>query len=135
LDYVGLEAATSAYCSELREQYKVGISLHYENIPGDLSRDVSLCLFRILQEALQNAIKHSGVEHFRVLLKSANNGIDLVVHDMGAGFEPKQAFKGRGIGLTSMKERLKLVNGQISINSELGRGTTIHARVPLRPKR
>jgi len=131
LDYFGLEAAASAYSNELAEQHKVEISFHSENIPRDLPRDVSLCLFRILQEALQNAIKHSGSQHFRVLLKGGNNKIELVVHDTGTGFELEQAFKGRGIGLSSMKERLKLVNGKVSIDSKLGRGTTIHARVPL----
>jgi signal transduction histidine kinase len=134
LDYVGLEAAASAYCSELAERHKVEIGLHSENIPSDLSREVSVCLFRILQEALQNAIRHSGSQDFRVLLKRGTDEIELVVHDTGTGFEPEQAFKGHGIGLSSMKERLKLVNGKVSIDSELGRGTTIHARVPLSPK-
>jgi PAS domain S-box-containing protein len=134
LDYVGLEIAAYAYCSELAEQHKVKISLHSESIPRGLSREVSLCLYRILQEALQNAIKHSGSQRFRVLLKGGTNEIELVVDDTGTGFEPEQAFKGRGIGLSSMKERLKLVNGKVSIDSELGRGTTIHARVPFSPK-
>jgi PAS domain S-box-containing protein len=134
LDYVGLEAAASAHCSELAEQHKVEISLRSENIPRVLSREVSLCLYRVLQEALQNAIKHSGSRRFRVLLKGGTNEIELIVHDTGAGFEPEQAFNGRGIGLSSMTERLKLVNGRFSINSESGRGTTIHAYVPLSPK-
>jgi PAS domain S-box-containing protein len=131
LDYVGLEAAASACCSELAEQHKVKISFRSENIPPDLSREVSLCLFRILQEALQNAIKHSGSQHFRVSLKAGTHDIELAVHDKGTGFKPEEAFKGRGLGLRSMKERLKLVKGTVSIDSELGRGTTIHAWVPL----
>jgi signal transduction histidine kinase len=134
LDYVGLEAAASAHCSELSEHHKVEIRLHSENIPPDLSREVSLCLYRILQEALQNAIKHSGSRHFRVLLKGGTDEIELAVHDTGNGFEPEQVAKKYGMGLTSMKERLKLVDGKFSINSELGRGTTINARVPLSPK-
>jgi PAS domain S-box-containing protein len=135
LDYAGLEAAASACCSELAEQYKVKISLHSDNIPSELSREVSLCLFRILQEALQNAIKHSGSRHFRVSLKGRTSDIELAVHDTGTGFKPEQAFQGRGLGLRSMKERLKLVKGKFSIDSELGRGTTIHAWVPLSPRR
>jgi PAS domain S-box-containing protein len=134
LDYVGLAAAASAYCSELAEQHKVNISLYSENIPPDLSREVSLCLFRILQEALQNAIKHSGSQGLRVSLKSRTNEIELAVLDTGTGFIPEQAFKRRGMGLSSMKERLKLVKGKLSIDSELGRGTTIHVRVPLSQK-
>jgi len=134
LDYVGLEAAASAYCSELTAHHKVEISFHSENIPPGLSREVSLCLYRILQEALQNALKHSGSQHVRVLLNGGTNEIELAVHDVGNGFEPEQAFKKCGIGLSSMRERLKLVNGKFSVNSELGRGTTISARVPLSPK-
>jgi signal transduction histidine kinase len=131
LDYVGLAAAASGYCSELAEQYKVKISFHSKDIPHNLSREVALCLFRVLQEALQNAIKHSGSEQFRVSLRAGSAEIELVVRDTGTGFEPAQAFKGRGIGLSTMKERLKLVSGTVSIDSGLGRGTTIHARIPL----
>ena len=130
LDFIGLEAAASACCTELARQHKVPITLRAENIPPDLSRDVSICLFRVLQEALQNAIKHSGSTDLRVLLKRGTRGIDLVVSDTGIGFDPEQAFKGQGLGLSSMKERLKLVNGTVTIDSELGRGTTIRAWVP-----
>lgn len=134
LDYVGLEVAASAYCTELSEHHKVKINFHSEDIPTDLSPEVSLCLYRILQEGLQNALKHSGSRHFQVLLKRGIGEIELTVKDSGAGFEPEQVFKRRGIGLSSMKERLKLVNGMLSINSKLGRGTTINARVPLSAK-
>jgi PAS domain S-box-containing protein len=131
LDYVGLETAASAWCRELAQRHKVKISLHSKNIPPDLSREVSLCLFRVLQEGLQNAIKHSGSQHFRVSLKGGTN-IELDVRDTGTGFNPELASKGRGLGLSSMKERLKLVKGTVSIDSKLGRGTTIHVWVPLR---
>ena len=131
LDYVGLKGAASAYCSELSEHHNVKIRFDSENIPSGLSPEVSLCLYRILQESLQNALKHSGSRHFQVLLKGGTGEIELTVKDSGIGFEPEQAFKGRGIGLSSMKERLKLVNGVLSIHSKLGFGTTINVRVPL----
>jgi signal transduction histidine kinase len=86
-----------------------------------------------LQEALQNAIKYSGSRHFQVSLIGTAAGIELTVSDSGIGFEPEAAMKGIGLGLTSMRERLKLVNGTVSIDSQLGRGTTIHARAPLSP--
>jgi signal transduction histidine kinase len=133
LDYVGIAAAVAAHCHDLAEQHKVNIGLHSKNIPPDVSREVSLCLFRILQEALQNAIKHSGSRDFQVFLNGRNREIELVVRDAGVGFNPAQAFKSRGMGLRSMTERLKLVNGRISIESESGRGTTIHARAPVSP--
>jgi signal transduction histidine kinase len=134
LDYGGLEAAASAHCHEVSEHHKAKISFHSKNIPTDLSPEVSLCLYRTLQECLQNALKHSGSGHFQVLLKGGTREIELTVQDSGTGFEPEQAFKGRGIGLRSMKERLKLVNGMLSIDSQLGLGTTINARVPLSAK-
>jgi signal transduction histidine kinase len=131
LDHIGLEAAASTHCSELREYHKVKIGFHSEDIPADLSPEVSLCLYRVLQECLQNAMKHSGSRDFQVSLKGGSGEIELNVMDWGTGFEPEQAFNGRGIGLSSMKERLKLVNGVLSIDSEPGLGTRINARVPL----
>jgi two-component system sensor histidine kinase DegS len=76
-------------------------------------------------------MKHSGVRQFEVSLKGALNEIQLTVHDAGTGFDPEKANSGHGLGLTSMRERLNLVNGQLSIDSQLLRGTTIRARVPL----
>jgi signal transduction histidine kinase len=93
--------------------------------------EISLCLFRVLQEALQNAIKHSGSRRVRVVLQGQRDDVELTVQDSGVGFDPQAAIKGRGLGLTSMRERVGLVGGQLSIHSEVGRGTTIHARVPL----
>ena len=131
LEYLGLEAATSGFCRELSERLNVKIDLHCEGIPEELSSEVSLCLFRVLQEALRNAAKYSGVNEFEVALNGASHEIQLRVHDSGVGFDAKQASNGHGLGLTSMKERLKLVSGELSIDSELGRGTTVFARVPL----
>jgi signal transduction histidine kinase len=84
-----------------------------------------------LQEALQNATKHSGARLVEVWLRGVADQIELTVHDSGAGFDPEDAFKGRGLGLTSMKKRLKAVNGQLSIDSKPQGGTTIRAGVPL----
>lgn len=133
LEYFGLEGATASFCKELSAQHNVYVDFHSENIPKSLPKETSLCLFRVLQEALQNAVKHSGAKHFEVLLKGTPNEIQLSVHDSGVGFDPEKALFGHGLGLTSMKERLKLVDGQLSIDSKLHEGTTIHAHVPLRP--
>jgi signal transduction histidine kinase len=83
-----------------------------------------------MQEALQNGIKHSGSRNFEVRLGSALNEIQLSVRDSGIGFDLDEAMNGRGVGLSSMQERLKLVGGEFSIESQLQHGTTIHARVP-----
>jgi signal transduction histidine kinase len=132
LEYLGLEAAVASFCGELSDRQGVEIGFQSENIPKNLPQEVSLTLFRVLQEALQNAIKHSGSRHFRVSLQGGANAIELTAHDSGIGFEPREAIKGRGLGLTSMQERLKVVDGQLFIDSKPGSGTTIRARVPFR---
>jgi hypothetical protein len=74
------------------------------------------------------------VRQFEVSLKAASNEIQLSVHDSGVGFDPEKPMNQHGLGLTSMKERLKLVEGKVSIESKLQSGTTIYARVPLAPR-
>jgi signal transduction histidine kinase len=93
---------------------------------------VSLALFRVLQEALQNAVKHSRVQDFKVELRSTPDEIHLTVIDPGTGFDQTEALGSRGLGLISMRERLQLVNGSLAIQSAPGHGTTIQARVPFR---
>jgi len=134
LEYMGLIEAAIGLCGEVSDQHGVETDFHTENVPGELPREVSLCLFRVLQEALQNAIKHSGSRDFQVSLIGGPNQIDLSVHDSGSGFDAREAMRGRGLGLTSMRERLKLVHGELSIESQPGKGTTVHARVPVSPK-
>jgi len=132
LEYLGLAAAAAGFCQELSTRQNVEIDFHAENIPKALPKEISLCLFRVLQEALQNAIKHSGTGRFEVALKSALNEIHLTVRDSGVGFDPERVIGGPGLGLTSMKERLKLVGGQLSVESKVQGGTTIHACMPLK---
>jgi signal transduction histidine kinase len=103
-------------------------------MPPEIPKEVSLCLFRVLQEALQNAVKHSAVQNFTVELHGTKQGISLIVTDSGVGFDWHDAMDHRGLGLISMRERLRLVNGELSIQSQPGRGTTVTARVPLTQK-
>jgi len=131
LRLLGLAAAVASVCREYSDQHQVEIKFHSENIPQELPDEISLCLFRILQEALQNATKHSGSRHIQVSLRRGANYIELTVQDSGVGFKPEEAIKSRGLGLTSMQERLKLVNGELSLDSGPHRGTTIQARVPV----
>ena len=131
LEYIGLERAVTGFCQELSEQQNLDIQLHTENVPGTLSHEISLCLFRVLQEAIQNALKYSGVREFEVSLTGTSNEIQLMVHDSGAGFDPNNTSNGHGLGLTSMRERLRLVKGHLSIESQPLQGTTITARVPV----
>ncbi len=107
------------------------VSFSHTNIPGDVPEEISLCVFRVLQEALQNAVKYSGVRQFAVELRAMEGKIQLAVSDLGVGFDPHACFStGRGLGLISMRERVYLAGGQISIESQSGIGTTIRAHVP-----
>jgi PAS domain S-box-containing protein len=134
LKYLGLEAAAASFCKELSDHRKVEIDFLPEGIPKKIPEEISLCLFRVLQEALQNAAKHSGARHFEVALRREANQIHLMVRDQGNGFDAESTINSRGIGLTSMRERLKLVKGELSIETRLQIGTAVHARVPLYPK-
>ncbi|HEY2118186.1 MAG TPA: PAS domain S-box protein [Candidatus Acidoferrum sp.] len=134
LDYLGLEVAAAGFCKEVSERQGVEIDFNCENVPKRLSQEISLCLFRVMQEALQNALKHSGSQHFDVSLRGGLNEIQLTVLDSGIGFDPEKSMNGRGLGLTSMKERLKLVDGKLSVKSQPLVGSTVDARVPLNPK-
>jgi PAS domain S-box-containing protein len=131
LELLGLEAAATGFCEELSNRHGVTIDVHFENIPQALPREISLCLYRVLQEALQNVVKHSVSRQAHVSLNSHINTINLTVKDSGAGFHPHEAMRGPGLGLSSMKERLKVIGGQLSIDSQPGRGTMIHAVAPL----
>jgi signal transduction histidine kinase len=132
LEYLGIAGAMRGFCVEFSEQQSVEIDFRSHDLPNPLpSPEVSLSLFRVLQEALHNASKHSGVRHFEVELRGRPGEIDLTVSDSGSGFDVHEAEEGRGLGLTSMRERVKLVNGELSIESQPNRGTTIRARVSL----
>ncbi len=131
LEYLGIVTAMRGFCEEFSEQQRVKIVFAHNEIPAKVPLDISLCLFRVLQEALQNAVKHSGVRHFDAELRCVLGEIHLSVRDSGSGFDSATAREGRGLGLISMEERLKLMNGTFSIESRPRRGTTIHARVPL----
>jgi PAS domain S-box-containing protein len=132
LAYLGLEAAAALLCKELSEKKKIEIQFASEAVPKIMAPDVSLCLFRVLQGALENACTHSGSQSVQVVLRGGPNEIHLTVRDSGVGFDLENATNAPPIGLTIMKERLKLVGGHFSVESQRGRGTTIEAHVPLR---
>jgi PAS domain S-box-containing protein len=132
LEYLGLATAAGVLCKDMREQQHVEIDFTCEGVPRDLPKDISLCLYRILQEALQNALKHSAVRQFRVELVGDSQEVRLTVSDQGVGFDQRKTDKRQGLGLISMRERMRLVNGQFAVDSEPGRGTKVHCRAPLR---
>jgi PAS domain S-box-containing protein len=130
LRHMDMVHAMRGFCMELSEQQNVDINFGHKDIPRTVPPEISICLFRVLQEALHNAVKHSKVRLFDVEARGTSDSILLTIRDTGLGFDPEVAMKGRGLGLTSMQERLNLVRGEFSVHSEPSRGTTVHARVP-----
>jgi signal transduction histidine kinase len=133
LELLGAAAAIQHLCEEFAEQQKAVVHFDSHDLPDELPRDIALCLFRIVQEGLNNAVKHSGVRQFEVRLWATPGQVELVVSDAGKGFDVAAGRAGRGLGLISMEERIKLVDGDLSIDSQPHHGTTIHARVPAPP--
>ena len=109
--------------------------LSHEDVPQIVRPDIALCLFRVLQEALQNAVRHSATARFAVSLESTRMVLTLTVRDGGCGFSPESVPQDRGLGLISMRARLKLVAGELVIDSMPDRGTTVVARVPVQEQR
>ena len=132
LELLGLGLAVASFCRELSEQHQVVIDFSRHDIPEQLPAALSLTLFRVVQEALTNAVKHAGVRQFSVSLLGTSESILLTVADAGAGFDPESAMSGRGLGLISMHERLSLIGGELDIDSIPGSGTRVRARVPWR---
>jgi PAS domain S-box-containing protein len=131
LDLIGLAATVGDYCNELSKQYHSQIEFVHHDVPAEIPKDVALCLFRIIQEALRNVVKHSGAAEAKVELSGHGHQIDLCISDQGEGFDAESAARQGGLGLISMRERLWLVGGHLSVESEPSHGTRIRVRVPL----
>jgi PAS domain S-box-containing protein len=130
IELLGIVAAMRAACKEFGQHHKMEINFQSRDFDAPLPSEISLGLFRVLQEALQNAGKHSGVKHVEVRLRRTHNEIHFLVQDSGKGFDLNAAMKGPGLGLTNMRERVRVLNGTIIITSKPMGGTTIHVRIP-----
>jgi len=131
LEYLGVVAGIKSWCKEFGQRQRMEIDFRHE-VSSALQLEVGLCLFRVLQEALHNAAKYSGVKRIEVHLTEHSNEVHLMVNDQGRGFDIETARQGRGLGLANMQERVKLLNGAISIESKPSGGTSIRVKIPLR---
>ena len=130
LEYLGVVAGVRSWCKEFGDRQNIEIDFR-SDVVTVVPFEIGVCLFRVLQEALHNIVKHSGVKRVDVRLTEPSNQIHLQVSDSGKGFDVESAMQGKGLGLTSMRERVRLVNGTIAIESRPMGGTTIEVRVPL----
>jgi PAS domain S-box-containing protein len=131
LEQLGLVAAVGGLCKGLAQVHGLSIDFTHDEMPVIIPEDTALCLYRIVQEGLGNVIKHSGARHADVELIGRANEIDLHIVDDGTGFHPGLANRDGGLGLVSMRERLRLVAGEIAIHSRPSDGTRIDVRIPL----
>jgi len=131
LEYLGIAAVMKTFCEEFSERKHVEIDFSSQGFASPLLPDVSICLFRVLQEALHNGVMHSGVQKFRVQLWGESDEIHLRVSDSGIGFDLGAARGGRGLGLVRIEQRIKLVEGTSSIDSQPEKGTTVEVSVPM----
>ncbi|HEX3437765.1 MAG TPA: sensor histidine kinase, partial [Pseudacidobacterium sp.] len=130
LDYLGVVAAIRGFCNEFSKQHEVNIEFTDSNVPRHLPKDTSLCLFRVAQEALHNAVKYSCVSQFSVEISATTDEIQLAISDSGIGFDVEESKRNGGLGLVSMQERAHLVHGRFSVESRAGAGTKVVAVVP-----
>ena len=134
LELLGLKAAVKSLCKEFADYHKVKIDFDAKDLPNPLPKDISICLFRVAQEALRNGVKHSQAGRFQVQLSETPGAVHLSVRDEGVGFDPETAMNRRGLGLISMRERITLVKGTMAIRSKPQGGTEIHCSVPFGSK-
>lgn len=131
LDKIGLEAAIRSDCAQLRKRVGWEISFESSDVPRRMPPPLSLAMYRVFQEALQNALKHAGTRRLSVSLKIEGAELVLRVKDFGGGFDPEAAYQSGSLGLVSMRERLRMVDGRLLIHSGIGEGTEIEARSPV----
>ena len=135
LEHAGLEAAVCELVDEFEERTGLKTDVIVRDIPVDLPLDYATCIYRVLQESLQNIRKHAAATSVGVRLVRTGRGMGLCVHDDGCGFKPSYNNADRkGLGLTSMEERVRALLGTFRVRTKPGGGTEIHAWVPLEPK-
>ena len=129
LQHLGLAAALKEVCRQLSKQHEIEIHLYTDNACSSLSQDISLCFYRVAQEALNNAVKHSHSKRVEVHLNYGREQVLLQVKDFGIGFDP--AMRVHGLGLVTMHERLRMLGGTLLIKSMSGEGTEVVARAEI----
>ncbi|MCU0591119.1 MAG: PAS domain S-box protein [Desulfobacterales bacterium] len=134
LEDLGLTKAVEAECNRFSIQEGIEVTFNDDNIPEVLPKDVSLSIYRIIQESLNNIAKHACARRAAVCLNASDSAIQLSIRDDGIGFDPAEVRKKPGLGLSSIRERVRIVNGKHRITSEPEKGTIIDVTVPLKPE-
>jgi signal transduction histidine kinase len=131
LDDLGLVEALRSECASFSRREDLAVNYVPQAAPQDIPVETALCAYRIAQESLRNVAKHSGSEEASVSLVVIGGELVLQIRDQGVGFDPTTNHNRPGLGLSSMEERVNLVQGKLSITSAPGEGTTVELRLPL----
>jgi len=130
LDHIGLAPAVRSHCAEIAKQYQIQIEVH-QDVPRTFPPETALCLFRIVQEGLRNVIKHSRASRVDILLKGGIQAVSLTISDNGVGFVLSSSLESKGIGIISMRERVRMLGGTFDVLSRPAQGTQIAVTVPI----
>jgi signal transduction histidine kinase len=131
LEQLGLVAAMRGLTKEIAQSHKLPIDFRPEEVPAAIPPDVALCLYRVTQEALRNVVRHSGATSATVVVSALDSRLSVSVTDNGKGFHYDGANSTGGLGLVSMRERLRLAGGELAVSSQDGEGTRLEAFIPL----
>lgn len=131
LDYLGLVPALESECTCFFRRHGIQIQFTSHNLPAPLPEDIALCLYRVTQECLRNVAKHTQAKRATLTLEGVNHGVLLRIEDFGTAFDPVQMKGKRGLGLVSMEERVRLVDGTLSFTPKSDGGMQVEAWIPL----
>lgn len=131
LDDLGLVRAVESECASVMARHPVRITFRKEHVPDKIPDDIALCLYRIIQEGLKNVTAHADARSCEIHLRGENHALSVTLTDDGIGFDPQEARRMPGLGLSSMRERVLLVQGEFAVRSRPGEGAVITVRVPL----
>jgi len=131
IEDLGLSTALEEFCEEYQKVH--GVQVKYEGLPEDsqLEQNIATTLYRVMQESLRNAVRHGRATEVQVTLTLASGALQLRVKDNGAGFASETTRIKSGLGVVSMRERIRLVHGTLTVSSQPGQGTEIIVTVPL----
>jgi PAS domain S-box-containing protein len=132
LEILGLSRSVSSFCREFSKQHQIQIDFDQVALPETIPPETALCLFRVVQEGIQNANKHSRASQVEVRLTGGPAGISLILSDNGVGFDLSQNYTTNGIGILSMKERARMLFGTFEIRSAPMKGTQITVNIPIK---
>ena len=128
LDDLGLAAALEWQGREVSRRTEMEVSVESESVPEDLPDETKIAIYRLVQEALNNAVRHSGARNAKVVARRLAKSIVVRVTDDGRGFDP---MRSRGMGILGMEERVKRLGGTLRVESESGKGAALTAELPL----